>query len=185
MNQTAFQKSLKPAAIEEFLDYYFFRRAAHALVPGLIKIRISPNQVTTLSLIAGLAGSYLVLQQRFLPGAFLAVIAIILDCCDGQIARLTGQTSPLGRAIDGFFDLVWIAALWLAVYNSDYFQQRGYSGASVLMLMVPSSISMILHCWKFDAVKLRYLSLVEPAYSERALSANESWRLMKKEFSEF
>jgi hypothetical protein len=174
-------KTLKPRVVEEAVDVYFYRRAALPLVLAFRRLRLTPNGVTTLSLIAGLSGSYLVLKGQFLLGALVCVLAIVLDCSDGQLARLTGNTSPLGRILDGFYDAVWVTALWLAVYFSDYFHESGLA-RPVLALMILSSLSTYLHCWKFDGVKIRYLELTLPGYHEKDLDFNDAKEGLKKEF---
>ncbi|MCP5464976.1 MAG: CDP-alcohol phosphatidyltransferase family protein [Deltaproteobacteria bacterium] len=175
-------RSLKPLPVEEWLDYYFYRRVAHRLVPTLIKFKISPNQITTLSLLFGLLSAWLVYKHHFIAAGFVAIFAIILDCCDGQVARLTGQTSPFGRAMDGLFDAAWITAYWVALHKSHYFQSQGLF---VFWLMFFSSISMVLHCWRFDARKLRYFELTGKEENEQDLDAMQAWALFKTSLKKF
>lgn len=176
-NNPTFEKSLKPTAIEEWLDYYFYRRIAYRLIPYLYRLKLSPNQVTTLSLGSGLLASYLVYHHQFVMGAILALIAIFFDCCDGQLARLTGQTHPLGRAMDGTFDAIWITTLWLSIYHSHALQHRGIHSLFLLWLMIFAAISMVLHCWRFDGIKIHYLLLADPSFSEKNLSFDEAKKL--------
>lgn len=178
-----FEKSLKPLAIEEFLDYYFYRRLAQQLVPYLIKFGISPNQITSLSLAFGLVASWFLYHQLFVSSVLFALIAIVFDCCDGQVARLTGQTSPLGRVMDGFYDLVWLSAFWVALLLSGYFQQNGLNW--IFPLMVVSSASNIIHCWRFDGVKIKYLEMIDPSKSEGDLDVSTAFELAKSELKKF
>ncbi|MDO8519636.1 MAG: CDP-alcohol phosphatidyltransferase family protein [Deltaproteobacteria bacterium] len=150
-NLNSFERSLKPRAVEEFLDYYFYRRVAHRMVPVLIRMRLSPNQVTSLSLAAGLVAAWFALQSHFFASAFFSLFAIFLDCSDGQIARLTGKSSHLGHILDGFCDMLWITALWFAIHLSGYFQKSGFEW--MLGVMSAAAASMFLHCWRFDGVK--------------------------------
>lgn len=176
----SFQKSLKPMAIEEFLDYYFYRRVAFQLLPFLQRLKLTPNQVTTLSMLFGLVASFLVYHQYFFLACLWAVFAIFLDCSDGQLARLTGQTSPYGRVLDGVCDMVWVTAFWLAVYFSGYFQELGF--ANIFWLMLPSSISMIVHCWRFDGVKVQYLEVCGETFSDQDIDVYESLQKGKAAF---
>lgn len=170
------QKSLKPKPIEEFLDYYFYRRVAGLIVPVFIRLRVSPNQITTLSLIFGLIASWMVFHQNFIWSGVFALWAIFFDCCDGQVARLTNQKSPLGRAMDGLFDTIWVTTLWLGIYFSGYFQSQG---VSILPLMVVASLSMIVHCFRFDAAKIKYLELADPANLEGDLDFSEAMDFLR------
>jgi phosphatidylglycerophosphate synthase len=84
-------------------------RPPAALVVYLLKdTRVTPNQVTFLSLlVAAVSGAMMV----FLPGHLWLVAAIILfelsfvlDCADGQLARVRGTTSRLGHLLDFLMD---------------------------------------------------------------------------------
>lgn len=178
-----FNKSLKPLCMEEFVDYYFYRRLAIRLVPLLARLRLSPNHVTTISLLFGLAGAMAVLHMHFVLASLLAVISIVFDCCDGQLARLTNQFSPFGRMLDGVFDFVWVTAYWLAIYFSGYFQVRGYT--HILLLMIVSALSMMVHCWRFDGIKLKAVELIGEATSEKEIDIPQAKRLIKEELRRF
>lgn len=178
--ETTFQRSLKPKKIEEAVDYYFYRRLAYLLVPTLVRLGISPNTVTTISLFVGLLASYAVYHAYYTAGAMLVILAIIFDCCDGQVARLTGKSSPLGRAMDGFFDMLWVSALWLAIHFGGALAHWGLGGWT-LNLMEVAALSMILHCWNFDGVKIRYLEIANPEFGEKDLDVAEAMTLAKSE----
>jgi hypothetical protein len=178
-----FKQSLKPSLLEEFVDYYFFRRGAYLILPLLFRLKITPNQVTTLSLMVGLMAAFFVWHQHFVVGALFAIMAVFLDCCDGQIARLTDQISEFGRILDGVFDAVWITALWLAIYFSGYFQT---SSPFLFWLMVGAAVSTYLHCWRFDGARLRYLELAEPLSSDKVndLDVTRSVQTAKRRFKQ-
>lgn len=182
-SQEAFAKSLKPLPIEEFFDYYFYRRLAHRLVPILARLGLSPNQVTSLSLCCGLSASWAVLNRHFAAGALMAVFAIVFDCCDGQLARLTGKSSPFGRALDGVFDMIWVACFWFAIFFSGALQDSGFPG--ILSLMIPASLSMFAHCWRFDGIKLKASELSGEGDREGDVDADESWRALKGHLRRF
>lgn len=180
----SFQQSLKPASVEEFIDFYFYRRVAHLLVPLFMKLGLSPNQVTTLSMTTGIVGSYFILKSSFMLGALLCMTAIFFDCCDGQIARLTQTSSALGRMLDGVCDLIWVACFWLAIYFSGIFAQTGHE-RSILILMCLSGFSTILHCWRFDGIRIQYFKIIDPKLGEKDLSLAESKALFKTELKRF
>lgn len=177
---TTFEKAIKPLAIEEFFDYYFYRRVAHFLVPIFIRFKVTPNQVSTLSLITGLSSAYLFYRHHFILSGLMALTAIFFDCCDGQVARLTGQSSPMGRIMDGFFDAIWITALWFAIHLSGYFQTHGLEKVA-FPIMVVSSLSMFGHVWRFDAAKIKYLEMAGTGFNEGDLDVHEAMALCQKE----
>jgi phosphatidylglycerophosphate synthase len=83
-------------------------RIAHALVRPLQSTRITPNQVTTVGLCTGLAAAAAFAQGGGWAhaGAALFVCSALLDHADGELARMTGKTSPLGHVYDRIADLV-------------------------------------------------------------------------------
>lgn len=175
----SFQKSVKPKAVEELVDYYFYRRLANFLVPFFVRLRFSPNQVTFLSLITGLLASYLVFHRYFFWGTLIAIVAIIFDCCDGQVARLTGKTSPFGRGMDGLCDSIWISFLWIGLYHSQILQEAGY--ASIVVPMAFAGLSTVLHCWRFDGIKISYINQAMPHIAEQGVDAEYALQLLKQE----
>lgn len=178
MNTTA---GFKPRATEEWLDLVLFRRIANRLVPVFIHAGVSPNRISTLSLFFGLASALLLIPHQFALSAIIAVLAIIVDCCDGQVARLTGQTSPMGRMLDGLVDLIWITAFWFILYNhTGYFQSHGLG--DVFPLMFWASVSFVLHCWRYDGVKVKANELIYPDINRQDLDVHHAIKFMKESF---
>jgi len=70
---------------------------------------ITPNQITALSLVFGLAAGVACLYGSYaslLTGAFFLFGGYVLDNCDGEIARLKNMRSVFGMRFDTFVD--WI-----------------------------------------------------------------------------
>lgn len=70
---------------------------------------ISPNQISILSLIPGLAASILFSTGQawgFLIGAICLQLYEIIDCCDGEVARYRRQTSSTGKYVDMLVETV-------------------------------------------------------------------------------
>ena len=69
----------------------------------------SPNAITIASFIIGLAAAVLFSTgQRWalVLGAILLQISLVVDCSDGEVARLTGQYSTIGAWLDASTDRV-------------------------------------------------------------------------------
>lgn len=49
-------------------------------------------------------------------GILLLIFANILDCVDGQLARLTGIKSAIGRILDGFAGDLWFASIYIGFF---------------------------------------------------------------------
>lgn len=78
-------------------------RLAQWLIPHFIRWGISANQITLLSLAAGLAGGWAFFQGTsagMVWGALGFFAANLLDECDGSVARATGSSSGFGSWLD-------------------------------------------------------------------------------------
>ncbi len=83
-------------------------RIARILVLPLRGTSVRPNHLTTLGLLTGLTSAALYAHGGTHGadlGAVLLVAAMIVDHADGELARMTGTTSELGRAYDRVADL--------------------------------------------------------------------------------
>ncbi len=83
------------------------RRVSVHVTPVLARLPVSANQVTTLSLLTGLASGLCMMRGDRtwgIIGGVLLVICYVLDNCDGEIARLKNQASRLGMHFDSFVD---------------------------------------------------------------------------------
>ena len=93
-------------------------RLARRLVAPLIDSWVTPNHLTTLRLLVGLAGA-----AAFLPGrygwsniaALLLVLSNFLDHTDGELARMSGKTSRIGHIYDLASDAAVTILLFIAI----------------------------------------------------------------------
>ncbi len=108
--------AFKALEIEELADVYFFRPLGFIAARLAAVLRMTPIQVTIFSTFVGVAGGALLCSQRFaLLGFALLIVYSIFDSADGQLARLTGQVSELGRVLDGVGGYVTHAAIYLGI----------------------------------------------------------------------
>jgi phosphatidylglycerophosphate synthase len=84
------------------------------LVFHLCRTAVTPNQITLLTGLLGLAVTFLFARGYLWPGVLLALAIGILDGVDGKLARVKVQTTKLGRAehtLDLFIEMSWWGAL--------------------------------------------------------------------------
>lgn len=67
---------------------------------------ITPNGLTRLSLLLGLASAVAFTEGMLVPGAVLFYLSFMVDCMDGKIARLKGTGTPFGLWLDYVGDRV-------------------------------------------------------------------------------
>jgi phosphatidylglycerophosphate synthase len=90
------------------------RRASPYLTRFLLRTPISPNAVTAFMTPAGLAAALLISLPGVAPalGAVLLIqIQLLLDCSDGELARVRRRSSPAGIYLDRIGHYVTEAAL--------------------------------------------------------------------------
>jgi phosphatidylglycerophosphate synthase len=89
--------------INKFLN----RPLANLIVRAIYRTKISPNHLTLVSFVIGLAGGYLFYRGQawsFAAGGILAQLSSIVDCADGQLARAREKASEFGAYLDLMLD---------------------------------------------------------------------------------
>lgn len=92
---------------DSFFTHLFARSISRHLTPIIAKTSITPLQVTIIGLIIGLYAAYTGSNPDWAYGilaAFLIELSHILDCVDGELARLTGRGSPFAASLDPISD---------------------------------------------------------------------------------
>ena len=87
----------------QFMDIWVNSIFSIKISSLLVKTFLTPNQITILGLFIGLASGILFAQGNYwntLIGGVLLSITAILDCCDGDVARLKFMESDFGENLD-------------------------------------------------------------------------------------
>ncbi|MBI4314079.1 MAG: CDP-alcohol phosphatidyltransferase family protein [Candidatus Omnitrophica bacterium] len=96
----------------------FNRRCSSYVIRALAKLPVTPNQVTLFNLGVGLLAMLALAQGKWwsaILGAFFLEVSYILDNCDGELARMRGMVSLLGRQLDTLVDTVIHVGLFPAM----------------------------------------------------------------------
>ena len=123
--------TLKSTETEDWLDYRVVRPLSYLWALGFAKLDIHPNTVTIISMIIGAISCFFFAHGSFyyegwnglwlnIIGVLLLCVADILDCTDGQLARMTGKKSRLGRILDGMSGFVWFIPIYYAIMYRFY-----------------------------------------------------------------
>lgn len=111
-----YESSLKSIETENKIDRVFYRPIGFRIARMLRNTGITPNMITIISIFVGAGAGYMFYHaglEYAVLGILLLVLANILDCVDGQLARLTGIKSEIGRILDGFAGDVWFASIYI------------------------------------------------------------------------
>lgn len=97
----------------------FNRPLSNVITYFLLETRITPNQVSLLTIPVALLSSISYIKGKLALGGLLFHFSSILDGVDGEIARARGIASPLGRVIDSLCDRFVEASVCLSIgYHS-------------------------------------------------------------------
>jgi hypothetical protein len=104
---------------EERLDQFVFRPLAHPFAVVFAKLGFTPNAVSIVGMLCGIAGGYFFMFREasvVVWGVLLFSMLNILDYADGQLARLTGKGTKYGYYFDGLCDYgAYVAVYMFAV----------------------------------------------------------------------
>ena len=124
-----YRATLKSAETEDWLDLHVIRPFCYYCAVFFAKFDIHPNTLTIWSMIVGAASAWFFAQGSFVYGdnahgdtilgliyniiaVVLLMIADVLDCTDGQLARMTGKKSRMGRILDGVAGFAWFIPIY-------------------------------------------------------------------------
>ncbi|MDR1402810.1 MAG: CDP-alcohol phosphatidyltransferase family protein [Tannerellaceae bacterium] len=111
-----YEASLKSIETENIIDRIFYRPIGFKIACSLRNTCITPNMVTVISIFIGASAGFLFYPANpayNVCGILLLICANILDCVDGQLARLTGIKSAIGRILDGMAGNIWFVCIYV------------------------------------------------------------------------
>ena len=100
------------------VDTYFNRKLSRPLTRRLLQTSLTPNQITALSCVVGLLGALCFSPGGYwgpLLGALFLQFSVVLDCCDGEVARVKFLESPFGDVLDIVCDTVVTIAIFVGM----------------------------------------------------------------------
>jgi phosphatidylglycerophosphate synthase len=169
--------AFKAYEIEELVDVYFFRRLGFIIARFAAVLRLSPTQVTVFGALVGIAGGAMLYDERLGLYAFaLLILHGIIDSADGQLARMTGQVTELGRALDGGAGYLTHAAIYLAIAAGVI--HRGGS-AAILIWMVLAGISNAVQAQMYEYHRHDYAMIAVKGLAPRGDPAQVTQAWMK------
>ena len=100
------------------VDTYLNRKFSRLLARLFLRTPLTPNQITLVSFLTGLLGASCFLLGSYggaVLGACLLQVSTVLDCVDGEVARIKMLESPFGEWLDSTLDTVVHIAIFLGV----------------------------------------------------------------------
>jgi len=114
--------SIRDQDIEELSNKVLIHPISDALAEKLAPMGVHPNWISVLGLLSGLIAAYAFAHPAWAGSEWVGLGFMlawhIFDGADGQIARLTGKSSNVGKIVDGLADYsvfgsIYIVLAWL------------------------------------------------------------------------
>jgi len=147
----------KGPVVEEWADRRFFRPAGWRIATTLAPTRVSPDAVTLASLVLGvLAGHLFWYANPWINavGVVLFIWSDVLDSADGQLARLRGTSTRMGRILDGLADSARFLSLYSHLGARLYVSGWGWGG---VVLALAALFSHTYQAAAADFIRQAYL----------------------------
>lgn len=109
----------RPVELEDRLNLYIYHPLAARLAQALQPTGLSPNAVSVAGALMIWAAAWAYTTLSWPTGAVLGLafhlLWHVLDGADGDLARLTGRSSPTGELVDGVCDYAGHVVLYVAL----------------------------------------------------------------------
>jgi len=126
------KRSGRPPEMDDWLNARIFHPLAQRLARLLVPTPLTPNMVSVAGGLAIVAAALLYTRLDWPVSVALGFVAHaawhVLDGADGDLARMTGRTSPIGEMVDGLCD--YFGHIFLYVLLAAFGDRLGWGGWS-------------------------------------------------------
>ena len=173
---TEYKASLKAVEVEEIFDLIIYRPLAFIFVKATYSTNLTPDRVSVAALLIGsTAGVTLGFGEYtfYVIAACLYFTSNVLDCADGQIARLKKNGTKVGRIVDGFVDYVVsifiFAGIAVGLTKSFHLHDVNLWGNAILkwnpvtyiwVISILGAVSSAVQAFYFDFYRNKFLEIV-------------------------
>lgn len=189
MEQKEFEASLKSIETENYIDRKFYRPLGFVIANSLKNTGVTPNTITIISIFVGALGGFFFHYPYSITYAFLGILALvcanILDCVDGQLARLTGIKSEIGRILDGFAGDIWFACIYLAFAYRLNIQFDTWLFVIMIVVSAVSHINQAALTDYYKTLHLFFISKEKGKEFENSAEVRAHYEKMPKGISKF
>ena len=144
--QVAGERLLKSVGLsnDSMMDRLVTRSVSRQLTRFFLNTRLTPNQITFLSLLIGLGSALGFSQGTYfwgITGSLLLLVSAWIDCTDGEVARLKFMTSDWGAQFDVLCDNIVHVCVFFAIGLGLYFSTGDpfymlYGGLAVIGTLI-------------------------------------------------
>ncbi len=110
MNETHIARPQRKRELQDSLNHYLYHPLAWQLARVLARTPITPNVVSVIGGLFVVGAAWVYAQPNYPQSALLGMILHmtwhVVDGADGDLARMTGRSSPVGEMVDGLCDYI-------------------------------------------------------------------------------
>ncbi|MFN3863943.1 MAG: CDP-alcohol phosphatidyltransferase family protein [Erythrobacter sp.] len=167
----------RPAELEDWLNARLYHPLSRRLARALARTRITPDMVSAAGalaiMLAAAAYGRLAWPWGVALGLMLHMGWHVLDGADGDLARLTGRSSPHGELVDGICDYLGHVVLYLTMG----FIAAGQIGGWGWALMGAAGASRVAQQAHYEGARRQYqLAVYGTPWMASSTSAATGWR---------
>jgi phosphatidylglycerophosphate synthase len=177
------EKKLLKSLIKEadsFLSRYFTRPISLSMTRHFARYNITPNQITYLNMVVGIISALFVTSPTYILnfiGLAIFEFTVILDGCDGEVARVKFMSSKNGAKIDTVVDFITRVLFFTAAAIVNLkFHQTGFDYFIGITASALSAITMVFS----TILLLKYNIPDEGCFSAENMNFRKDAGLMKK-----
>jgi phosphatidylglycerophosphate synthase len=141
-----------------FIDRYFNRRLSAPMTRLCLKAGLTANMVTIVSIMIGLLAAVAFSLGTYAGGILGGVLfqfAAVIDCCDGEIARLTFSESRIGRQLDILGDNVVHMAIFAALGWAGFHHTGSWLPLALAVCAIVGNALSLVVVLRADARRVR------------------------------
>ena len=142
------------------------RPALEKIGKGFASTGLSPNFWTVIGLLFAISSAVIYglgIEYGLIIGGLLLLVSGFFDMVDGQVARITGQTSKKGGYLDSMFDKIAETAIFLGILVG------GYAEPYLVLLAITLSLLVSYARAKSDSLNIKLQGVGIGERAERLL----------------
>jgi phosphatidylglycerophosphate synthase len=180
-----YKNSLKMTEVEEVIDLIFYRPLAFLLVILVYHTKIKPDHLTLAAMIMGILGGCIYSIGSYptcIVGAICYLLFNILDCSDGQLARIKKNGTAVGRLLDGIADYIAAIAIYAGIVIG--YSNKPGQPTSLVFFIALAGISIIVQESLVDYFRTRFLDIVlerEDTFDEGLKEYRNEYEIIKNQ----
>jgi phosphatidylglycerophosphate synthase len=139
-----FAQIRKSIVLDGVIAFFVMRPLARVFTRGLLNTPVSPNQATMMALGCGIGAALFAAAggaKNAIAAGALYWLGGVLDCIDGELARMRLQSSKIGEWLDSMVDefstIALISGLGIGLARDgagDVWMYMGFAGATMAVL---------------------------------------------------